>query len=205
MSDNNVIKAKISKELSKSGFVGLILPMLGLVLAFIIAILMVGDDTFVIVTSLIFAFYVILFLIHIAISYRRRNLTELSASYSEIVGSHTALIPVAKIALRMPIDKIDNVSVVNNFFFLFTGKAIIINSTSGTIKIPYVLNADEVVAYISEAIDKARKEKARPAINNEVNQSDYASSLKKLAELKDAGIITEEEFNQKKSELLGKI
>ena len=136
---------------------------------------------------------------------RKRKLTELLVSDLEIVGSYTAFIPVAKIALRMPIEKIDNISVVNSVLFLFTGKTIRISSASGIIKIPYVLNADEVVAFISEAIEKARKEKVKPVQNNESNHSDYAGNLQKLAELRDKGIITEEEFNQKKSELLGKI
>ena len=33
--------------------------------------------------------------------------------------------------------------------------------------------------------------------------TDYIEELKKLAELRDLGIITEEEFQQKKKELLG--
>lgn len=45
------------------------------------------------------------------------------------------------------------------------------------------------------------KKKATPATQSE----DVTETIKKMFELKDAGIITEEEFNQKKAELLAKI
>ena len=49
--------------------------------------------------------------------------------------------------------------------------------------------------------DLFSKKKASPAAQGE----DVMETLKKLSELKDAGIITEEEFGQKKAELLAKI
>lgn len=142
-------------------------------------------------------------LIYLLINRRKRKLTELTANEKEIVGSYTGFIPISKITLKMPIEKIDNIAAVKNFFFLYTGKALRIASTSGVIRIPYVLNADEIVAFLSEMIEKA-KENSKVA-QPERPQTDATDSLKKLAELRDAGIITEEEFNQKKSELLGKI
>ena len=42
-----------------------------------------------------------------------------------------------------------------------------------------------------------------PAATAASGQADYIEELKKLAELKDAGIITEEEFEAKKKQLLG--
>lgn len=45
------------------------------------------------------------------------------------------------------------------------------------------------------------KKKLTPAVQGE----DVMETLKKLSELKDVGIITEEEFSQKKAELLAKI
>lgn len=144
-------------------------------------------------------------LIYILLSNRIRKLTELAVSDTKVIGSYTALIPVAKITLSMPIEKIDNVSVANSVLFLFTGKAIRIGSTSGIIKIPYVINADEVVAYISKAIENIRIKQVNPVLQKSEPSSNYTESLKKLAELKGAGVITEEEFNKKKSELLNKI
>ena len=142
-------------------------------------------------------------LIYFLINKRKRKLTELTVNDKEIVGSYTSFIPISKITLKMPIKKIDNIAAFKNFFFLYTGKALRIASTSGVIRIPYVLNADELVAFISEVIEKAKG--GQKPTQPEKPQGDAADSLKKLAELRNAGIITEEEFNQKKNELLGKM
>lgn len=160
---------------------------------------------------LFLAIFIILFLMAIPeiaflIENRRRKLTELTANEKEIVGSYTAFIPISKLALKMPIDKVDNITVVNSKFYWFTGKMIRIGSTSSVIKIPYVINADEVVAFISEAIEKAKNNKrVQPEEKPEPQRRDAADNLKKIADLRDAGIITEEEFEQKKKELLGKM
>ena len=144
--------------------------------------------------------------VYLLISYRRRKLTSLMVTETEIIGSYTAFIPISKITLRMPIEKIDNVSAVKNFLFLFKGKAIIIRSTSGKVRIYYVENADEVVAFILEAIQNARQSKSNNAAPTPDNgQNDYIESIKKLSELRNAGILTEEEFNKKKNELLNKM
>ena len=58
---------------------------------------------------------------------------------------------------------------------------------------------------ISEAIEKAKSRSVQSVIQPEKPQGDAMDSLRKLAALRDSGIITEEEFNQKKNELLGKI
>lgn len=161
-----------------------------------------GGMLFLVIFLNIFIFAIVP-LIYLLINRRKRKLTELTANEKEIVGSYTGFIPISKITLKMPIEKIDNIAAVKNFFFLYTGKALRIASTSGVIRIPYVLNADEIVAFISEMIEKA---KGSPKVAQpERPQTDATDSLKKLAELRDAGIITEEEFNQKKNELLGKI
>ena len=145
-------------------------------------------------------------LIYYLINRRKRKLTELTANEKEIVGSYTGFIPISKITLKMPIEKIDNIAAVKNFFFLYTGKALRIASTSGVIRIPYVLNADEVVAFISEMIEKAKGNRGNAAVSFSQNTQDNAAdTLKKIADLRDAGIITEEEFEQKKREILGKM
>lgn len=134
---------------------------------------------------------------------RKRKLTELTVTEKEIVGSYTAFIPFAKIMLRMPIEKIDNAAAVNSVWDFFKGKKICISSTSGCIKIPYVANADEIVTFIFEAIEKVNGDNiSAPRASSPLGAID---NLKKLAELRDIGVITEEEFNQKKNELLEKI
>lgn len=158
-------------------------------------------EWFSLIIFIILFFLVVVPLSCFLISNRKRKLTQLTVSDEEVMGSYTAFIPVAKITLRMPVGKIDNVSAVNSLLFFFTGKAIKIKSTSGAIKIPYVANADEVVDKISEAIKTAKQ----VAENNGINKDDYTERLKKLADLKEAGVITEEEFNRQKSKLLEKM
>ena len=238
MSDEVVLSAKISNQLSKSVKLLLILYS-AVVLLFIILGFIVGSQetrtqnsvgwyglTFFTqlkkeVTGLSdsdlyaggivgFAFILLIFIalpvIYYLISNRARKLTELSVSEKEVIGSYTAFIPISKITLRMPIEKIDNVSAVKNIFFIFTGKMVRIGSTSSVIRIPYVLNADEVVSCILNMIEQTKQaNKISVAPQAEAYNKDYADSIRKLAELRDAGIISEEEFNKKKSELLNKI
>lgn len=56
-----------------------------------------------------------------------------------------------------------------------------------------------------DAVNKAREDLKTPHDNAETVAESIPDKIKKLAELKDAGILTEEEFNQKKSELLSRI
>ncbi len=140
------------------------------------------------------------------IANRRRKLTSLTANEKEIVGSYTSFIPISKLSLKMPIDKIDNITVADNKLYWFTGKKIRIRVTSNVIKIPYVVNADEIVAFLSEMIEKAKEH--RGSAEKQVEQPqriDGVDILKRIAELRDSGIITEEEFEQKKKEILGKM
>lgn len=237
MSDEIVLSAKISNQLSKSVKLLLILYS-AVVLLFIILGFIVGsgqssyytysgwfgllfarhgtgigsgaDSDYYIGGIIGFIFVILIFIalpvIYYLISNRARKLTELSVSDKEIVGSYTAFIPVSKITLRMPIEKIDNVSAVKSIFFIFTGKMVRIGSTSSVIRIPYVLNADEVVSCILNMIEQTKQaNKISVAPQAEAYNKDYADSIRKLAELRDAGIISEEEFNKKKSELLNKI
>ncbi len=208
------MKAVISKKFSKSAWILLACWVVACVLVDALVFLMIGEDIpHYDIVELCTVLFILLILIPIVppliyflINRRKRKLTELTATETEIVGSYIGFIPISKITLKMPIEKIDNIAAVKNFFFLYTGKALRVASTSGAFRIPYVINADEMVAFISEAIEKA---KSRPvqttAAQPERPQIDAADSLKKFAELRDAGIITEEEFNQKKSELLGKM
>lgn len=77
---------------------------------------------------------------------------------------------------------------------------------SGVVRIPYVKNADEIVTFISAAIEQAKMKNGQYILQQPVSsQLDVADRIKKLAELRDSGIITEEEFDQKKSELLDKM
>ena len=91
---------------------------------------------------------------------------------------------------------------MENVFYLYSGKAIIVKSTSGKIAIPYVLNSDEVVDCITETIKNITHKKGNEEWSN---SGGYIESTRKLSELRDVGILTEKEFNKKKSELLSKL
>ena len=58
----------------------------------------------------------------------------------------------------------------------------------------------DVAAYIRERISEANKAKNAPSV---VQQISAADELKKFKELLDMGIISQEEFDAKKKQLLG--
>jgi hypothetical protein len=66
--------------------------------------------------------------------------------------------------------------------------------------------------YISSTVLELLPESRRPIETKELKekpeqnkQIDVIEMIKKLAELKDVGILTEEEFSEKKADLLGRI
>ncbi len=204
--ENKGISAEISKKISIGGLI-LLWVFIGIQCIILLFWFLVGKlgMEFVYILFSIEILTMVLFFLWVLVGVRRRSLSSLTVNEKEIVGSYTAFIPIAKITLKMPIEKIDNISAVNSFFFLYTGKALRIGYASSVIKIPYVLNADEIVEFILAAIEKAKNRPIKPIAVQENPQTDAMDSLKKLAELRDSGIINEEEFNQKKNELLGKI
>lgn len=78
---------------------------------------------------------------------------------------------------------------------------------SGMVKV----EADRIVAifnkYKKEKRNSDREERVQPqiAVQEQQNQTDVFEQLEKLAKLKEAGILSEEEFNTKKAALLDKI
>lgn len=82
-------------------------------------------------------------------------------------------------------------------------KGIAVATSSGKIAFLMIKNRDEIHRAISELlVERQTNQPATPTITQEVSQSN-ADELKKFKELFDAGIITEEEFNTKKKQLLG--
>ena len=60
-----------------------------------------------------------------------------------------------------------------------------------------------VADYIRQQIDLCKKAKSTPNQATVIQQTSAADELKKCKELLDSGIITQEEFNAKKKQLLG--
>ncbi len=93
---------------------------------------------------------------------------------------------------------IDSVSSVGKISWL---KGVIVSSSSGSIRFMYLANADEIHTVLSDLII-SRQGKNTNTIVKEVQQSN-ADELKKFKDLLDNGVITQEEFDAKKKELLG--
>lgn len=82
---------------------------------------------------------------------------------------------------------------------------IAVATSSGKISFLGIENNDRIRAAIAQLLlerQKKEKDKPQPIIKQEVPQSN-ADELKKYKELLDAGVITQEEFDAKKKQLLG--
>ena len=96
----------------------------------------------------------------------------------------------------LPLDK---VSAVGTSFL----KGIDVGTSSGRIKFKLVKNQDEIHAALSKLLlDRQEKESHNTVVENIVSASN-ADELKKFKDLFDSGVITQEEFDAKKKQLLG--
>lgn len=115
------------------------------------------------------------------------------ASKMEIVVTNKRVYGVARFGKRVDLP-IDLISAVGTCMF----KGIIVSSSSGKIRFLLINNRDEIHRTISELLieRQGRKEVVNVSKSN-------ADELKKYKELLDSGVITQEEFNAKKKQLLG--
>ena len=83
-------------------------------------------------------------------------------------------------------------------------KGIAVASSSGTVKFKAIENYREIINTISGLLVERQEEKkvVKTTIKQEIPQSN-ADELKKFKDLLDSGIITQEEFDAKKKQLLG--
>ena len=98
----------------------------------------------------------------------------------------------------LPLDSISSVGTS-----IFSG--LTVRTSSGGIKFVMLKNRDELHETISKLLIE-RQEKEKPAVTTTIRQEiprSNADELKKYKELFDSGIITQEEFNAKKKQLLG--
>ena len=139
---------------------------------------------------------------------RMCNNTQLYITDEQVFGSYNSFI--FKKTLQIPIEKVDNLTTISTFLDkLRTGKTLGVCSTSGVIRLHFVQNAEEVVSLTMERINKIKnKEKRARIIAQTAAIADTASTADKLKELvtmKDAGLISEEEYTKKREELLAKM
>jgi len=97
----------------------------------------------------------------------------------------------------LPVDSVSATALVP----LFEG--ISVSTSSGRISFLAIKNADEIYKVISDLLIERQQEKANAVAATAVPQSDEADQLKKYKELLDGGVITQEEFDAKKKQLLG--
>lgn len=95
----------------------------------------------------------------------------------------------------LPLDAISAVATLNRF------SGIAVTTASGAIKFLMLANRDEIHKVISKLLVE-RQNKPTATITQEVSQSN-ADELKKFKDLLDSGIISQEEFDAKKKQLLG--
>lgn len=96
----------------------------------------------------------------------------------------------------LPFDSISATSTLRLF------KGVSVSSASGRIKFLLIKNASEMYNEINKLLIE-RQKKETPANINVENKSDTPNDLIKLKELLDMEIITQEEFDAKKKQILG--
>ncbi|MBQ7119914.1 MAG: SHOCT domain-containing protein [Oscillospiraceae bacterium] len=98
--------------------------------------------------------------------------------------------------IDLPLDKISSISVC-----AFNG--IGVATASGTIKFLFCQNRDVVFNAISSLLIERQEQNTKANTQNSSPTQSNADELKKFKELFDSGIITQEEFDAKKKQLLG--
>lgn len=64
-------------------------------------------------------------------------------------------------------------------------------------------NAQEIYSYVMQYVNRTKTQGSSQTVNNIINEKSPAEQVKELKELLDMGVITQEEFDKKKKELLG--
>ena len=122
------------------------------------------------------------------IFYKRWSKVQITVTNKRVYGCDAT----AK-RVDLPLDSITAVGTS-----LFSGLAV--TTASGAIKFVFLKNRDELHEEISKLLIGRQERSA--VINQEIPQS-AADELKKFKELLDSGVITQEEFDAKKKQLLG--
>ena len=106
-----------------------------------------------------------------------------------------------KVAFGKRVDlPLDSISAVAMTIVLFYGLSV--STSSGRITFYLIPKRNEVHKAISDLIIERQNKSNETVIKQEIPQSN-ADELKKFKELLDSGVITQEEFDQKKKQLLG--
>ena len=97
----------------------------------------------------------------------------------------------------LPVDSVSAISTIQLY------KGIAVSTASGRISFLVIKNADAIYKTLNELL--IERQQAKNNVSNTVNpqKSDDVEQLKKFKDLLDSGVITQEEFDEKKKQLLG--
>lgn len=119
-------------------------------------------------------------------------------SQNEIIVTNKRIYGKAAFGRRVDLP-LDAISAVGTGFF----KSIIITTSSGKIKFSMMDNRDGLHRAISNLLIERQNKSVIATTVKQENPQSNADELKKFKELLDAGVITQEEFDTKKKQLLG--
>lgn len=131
--------------------------------------------------------------------------SKLVLTDKKIYGSHKWFFKNEQ--LLMPMSKIDNIIIRYNLrdrLYGGGGRTVRIASNSGYVNFPCIQNADEFVSLAMEQVEKFRKDQNDTAASPSSDEA-VANKLRSLQYLKEQGVLSEEEFNAKKAELISKL
>ena len=133
---------------------------------------------------------VLIFCIIGIVLYIRMSKVQITVTDKRVYGTD-----VASKRVDLPLDSISAVGTSS-----FSGLAV--STASGSLKFTMLKNRDELHETISNLLVLRQDKVASATIKPEIPQSN-ADELKKYKDLLDSGIITQEEFDAKKKQLLG--
>jgi len=99
-----------------------------------------------------------------------------------------------------PLDQISSINFTNHSY----GSIVKIHSNNNVIEVTQIHKDDDVETFVKNTKQYIEKYKTPvAAVSNSNNNLDVADQIRKFAELRDQGILTEEEFAMQKRKLLG--
>ena len=139
---------------------------------------------------MVFEILAVVLLIVGIVLYKRWSKVEMVITDKRVYG-----INASGKRVDLPLDSISAIST----YGLFSGLAI--TTASGAIKFVMIKNRSEIYDVVSKLLVERQNKTTITSITQEVSQSG-ADELKKYKDLLDSGIISQEEFEAKKKQLL---
>ncbi len=125
------------------------------------------------------------------------GLLYFSAAKTELIVTDKRVYGKAMFGKRVDLP-VDVISAVGTSFL----KGVAVSTSSGKISFLGVKNKDDIHQEISKLLMERQEKTPATTIKQEISQSN-ADELKKFKDLLDNGVITQEEFDEKKKQLLG--